>query len=136
MVRAILGDVNLEGHIQVLLRVWQGEDWREFWADLNLVVLTFEDLGLAHDAPDSLVWQTCQQHQAVLITSNRNADGPSSLEVTIRDQNGPDSLPVFTIADAKQVPHSPSYARRVAERLLQSFYDIDNYRGTGRLYVP
>jgi hypothetical protein len=29
-----------------------------------------------------------------------------------------------------------SYARRVAERLLEIFLEIDNYRGTGRMYVP
>jgi hypothetical protein len=103
---------------------------------LNLPLLTFRDLGLAPDASDALLWQRCQEEQIILITANRNNDGPDSLEATLRTQNRPDSLPVFTVADAERVLHSGEYVGRVVERLLDYLLDIDNYRGTGRLYLP
>jgi hypothetical protein len=70
------------------------------------------------------------------VTANRNADGPDSLEATLRTQNTATSLPVFTIADAKRVLRSREYAERVALRLLDYLLDIDRVRGAGRLYLP
>ncbi|HWG45363.1 MAG TPA: hypothetical protein VN688_21550 [Gemmataceae bacterium] len=35
-----------------------------------------------------------------------------------------------------RINHSRAYAERVVERLLEYLIDIDNYRGTGRLYLP
>jgi hypothetical protein len=135
-VRAILADVNLLGHVQILLRIWRNEEWREIWDVLNLAVLSFEDLGLTRRDPDSLIWRACQQHQVVLLTANRNADDPDSLEATIRSECRPESLPVITVADELALIRHASYAQRVAEKLLEIFLAIDNYRGTGRLYVP
>jgi hypothetical protein len=62
--------------------------------------------------------------------------GPIHLEATIRTRGGPTSLPVFTLANADRVLLEPTYANRVAERLLDYFFIIDQVRGTGRLYVP
>ena len=76
MIRGILPDANCEGHFQVLLRALHDEERREFWHYLNLGVLNFEDLGLAPDASDRDIWEQCQQHEVLLITANRNADGP------------------------------------------------------------
>jgi hypothetical protein len=136
MVQAILADANIQGHLQALLTVLEGPFWREVWASLALPLFTFRDLGLAVDAADATVWQICQQRQVILITANRNAAGPDSLEATIRTCNTATSLPVFTLADPGQVLRSRDYAERVAERLLEYLIDIDNYRGTGRLYLP
>jgi hypothetical protein len=97
---------------------------------------TFRDLGLAPAASDAVVWQICQDQQIALITANRNADGPDSLEETLRTRNRPDSLPVFTVSDAQRVLHSPDYAERVAVKLLDYLMNIDRVRGTGRLYLP
>jgi hypothetical protein len=72
----------------------------------------------------------------VLLTSNRNADGPDSLEATIRAENQPDSLPVITISNHERVLQDRQYAERVAESLLDYLERIDEVRGTGRLYVP
>jgi hypothetical protein len=70
------------------------------------------------------------------VTSNRNAEGSDSLEATIRALSTPNSLPVFTLADAQRVLQERSYAERVADRLLEYLFDIDNCRGVGRLYLP
>jgi len=87
-------------------------------------------------APDSPVWRTCQERGIVLITGNRNAEGPESLESTIRDHNTPDSLPVLTIANVDRLHASREYALRVAERLLEYLDDLGNIRGAGRIYLP
>jgi hypothetical protein len=135
-VRAILADNNIQGHVRALSLILEGEDGREVWASLSLPVFYFRDLGLAPTITDGVLWQTCQQQQIVLLTANRNAVGPDSLEVTLRTQNQPGSLPVLTLADADRVIHSRAYAERVVERLLECLIDIDNYRGTGRVYLP
>lgn len=134
--KAILSDINIQGHMRVLVNILEGEDWREFWSSLDLAVLTFRDVNLSQQTPDAVIWQTCQQEQMVLVTANRNADGPDSLEVTLRTQNTATSLPVFTIADEKLVLRSRDYAERVAIKLLDYLLEIDRVRGTGRLYLP
>ena len=40
------------------------------------------------------------------------------------------------IADPEAVRHSRTYAEQAVERLLAYLEEIDNYRGTGRLYIP
>lgn len=71
-----------------------------------------------------------------MITNNRNGKGPDSLESPIRAHSTAASQPVFTPANPHGVLHDPGYRDRVAERLLEYLIDIDNYRGTGRLYLP
>ncbi len=134
--RAILADKNNEGHVTAIVRRLERDPWDELWADMRLSVLTFSHLGLGEETPDVLVWRACQQQQALLITINRNAHGPDSLEETIRRHNTPLSLPVFTLANADRVLQDRDYLDRVAESLMEYLVDIDNYRGTGRLYLP
>lgn len=134
--RAILSDISIQGQVAILALLFTTETWQEIWTSLNLTVLTFRDLGLAPDISDAEIWRLCQQQQIVFLTANRNSDTPDSLEPTIRNENTPQSLPVFTLADAQQIQHSREYAERIVERLLEYLLDIDNYRGTGRLYLP
>jgi hypothetical protein len=134
--RAILADNTIQRHLRALLTILQSPAWVGLWQLLGLPLRTFRDLGLAPDVGDSVLWRRCQIEQIVLITANRNASGPGSLEATLRLHNRPDRLPVFTLADADRVLHSRDYAERVVERLLDYLIDIDNYRGPGRLYLP
>ena len=132
----LLADNNVEGQVKLLLQICQTSRWRELWDSLNLVVETFEDLGLSRDASDLVLWQTCQVHELVLITANRNYDRPDSMEAAIRNFNTPVSLPVITLADPKRILESGDYAERVVERILEYLIDLERYRGTGRLFVP
>ncbi|MCI0465079.1 MAG: hypothetical protein L0Z62_49795 [Gemmataceae bacterium] len=134
--KGILGDINVQGHMELLRQSWESAAWQDVWARLALPLHTFAELGLPADESDAVVWRYCQQHQLVLLTANRNDDGPDSLESAIRDGNTPTSLPVFTMADADRVRHSSAYAEQVAVKLLEYFLDIDKLRGTGRMYVP
>ena len=72
----------------------------------------------------------------VLVTANRNDAGPESLESTIQHQNTPQSLPVFTLANDQRVLRDRQYAETVADRLIEALFDIDSYRGIGRIYLP
>lgn len=134
--QAILSDVNMEGQVRRLVQFLEGPEWREFWEALGLSLLTFADLGLSEKSPDSLIWRTCQERGVILITANRNNEGPDSLEATIRAENSPDSLPVFTVANQEELLTSRDYLERVAARLMEYLIDIDQVRGTGRLYLP
>jgi hypothetical protein len=93
-------------------------------------------LGLADDATDAQVWQACQENEIVLITGNRNAEGPESLEMTLRKHNDQQRLPVLTLADQDRIIRDRSYAETAVRRLLEILFDLDNLRGTGRLYLP
>jgi hypothetical protein len=59
----LLADANIEGHIARLVARMQSETWREFWDYLELRCLTFQDVRLARDASDAVIWGHCQQHQ-------------------------------------------------------------------------
>jgi hypothetical protein len=132
----MLADINIQGHVELLRHVWESPYWQDVWNDLATPVLTFADVGLPADASDALIWQFCQQQQLILITANRNDEGPDSLEATIRTYNSPDSLPVLTLADPDQLRQSKAYTGRVAERIMEYLIDLDKIHGTGRLYVP
>ena len=62
--------------------------------------------------------------------------GPESLEATIQHQNTPQRLPVFTLANDQRVLRDRQYAETVADRLIKVLFDINSYRGTGRIYLP
>jgi hypothetical protein len=136
VVKGILTDINCQGHWDILLGRLVSDRWREVWTYLNLQVETLERLELPPETSDAVIWRVCQERQLILVTSNRNQEGPDSLEATIRTDNTAASLPVFTLANAEQIRNSRIYAERVTERLLEFLLDIDNYRGTGRLYLP
>jgi hypothetical protein len=136
MVKAILADINIQGQVELLVALMRVEPWREFWEELNVRFVTFAEAGLDRRATDAVIWQFCQQQEFVLVTNNRNDDAPDSLEATIRALTTPQSLPVFTLADAERVRHSREYADRVIESLLDALLRIDSLRGIGRLYLP
>ncbi|HZW33683.1 MAG TPA: hypothetical protein VFF52_23380 [Isosphaeraceae bacterium] len=134
--RGILADINVGKQRRAILAIWSSDTWRDLWSALGLSVVSFPAVGLSYRAPDDLIWKTCQREKLVLITGNRNDDGPDSLEATIRVENQPDRLPVITISDPDRVLQDRLDAEKVAERLLDYLMRIDEIRGTGRIYVP
>lgn len=132
----IVADVNVIGHLDRIRDFISARGWQSYWDSLGLSVVTFADLGLASDAPDDEVWRATQVAGVVLLTSNRNNDGPDSLEATMRDEGQDDSLPVLTIGDAERLLASTEYAERVMVRLLEILTDVDAVRGAGRIYIP
>lgn len=135
-VNGILADANCEGQLALLLRLFE-QSWRQdVWTFLNLAQVSFADLELAPDASDRQVWEVCQREHIILVTANRNDEGPESLESTIQQYNTPQSLPVFTLANDQRVLRDRQYAETVADRLIEALFDIDIYCGVGRLYLP
>ena len=132
----IVADNDVIGLLHILQSYFESDSWREIWSSLQCSVYTFKELGLAADSTDRAIWQECQRRQVVLITANRNEDGPDSLAAVIRELNTPGALPVFTLTDPPRIATEKPYATRVAERLLEYFMRIDEVRGTGRLFVP
>ena len=68
------------GYVERLIDICQAPPWVEFWRDWTVVLCTFEDFDLAANATDATVWQVCQDNEVVLITGNRNDEGPDSLK--------------------------------------------------------
>ena len=134
--KGLIADANIQGQVEYLVQRMQAEAWAEFWQALGLVLYRFEDVGLSDTATDLQVWSICQAEQLVLITDNRNLDSEDSLEATIRRNNTPESLPIFTIADVNEFRTNSSYVERVIEALYDYLLRIDELRGTGRLYLP
>ena len=134
--KGILADVNIQSYVDLLVARMRSESWKIFWDYLNLQYFHFSDVGLPPEAVDSLVWETCQKNQLVLLTDNRNQADPDSLETTIRGRNTPDSFPVFTIADVRHLRKSRNYGEKIIDRLFVSLLDIENLRRTGRLFLP
>jgi hypothetical protein len=132
----IMADHNIEGHLVMLLRIWTSNEWESLWESLEIEVESFDRLGISYGTSDRDLWQMCQQRDIVLITANRNDEGPDSLESAIRDLNEPSSLPVLTIAAPELVLASQDYAERVAIQVLEYLMELDNFCGTGRLFVP
>jgi len=92
----ILSDHDVQGHVSRLMDICQTLPWIGLWRELECVLCTFEDFDLSEDTTDATIWQTCQDHDILMITGNRNAEGPESLEMTIRQWNTPTCLPVLT----------------------------------------
>ncbi len=130
----VVADQDVEGAVSVIRRVLESADWVELLQLVEVRFVTFRELGLPHDAPDRLVWETCQSEDVILVTGNR-ASGPDSLDAAI-GRSRAESLPVLTIADAQRVLRDSRYADAVAIRVLDYLDRIDSLRGTGRLYVP
>jgi hypothetical protein len=131
----ILADNDVGGAVAALRHILESEEWAAFSATLTLRFVEFADVSLARDASDRVVWQTCQEVGAVLITGNRTS-GDGSLEQTIRDHAGTDSLPVVTIGDPQRLIRDRMYASECAMRLLDLLERIETLRGTGRLFIP
>ena len=133
---AIMADHDIEGQMQALLRLLMSREWRALWTELAMSVESFTSLGLSPSTSDATLWQLCQAREIILLTGNRNHDGPESLEAVLEVATTPRSFPVLTISEPRRVLNSSAYARRVVERLLEYLLDIENYRGTQRLYLP
>ncbi len=133
---SLMADHDVEGQFRVLLRVLMSNVWRDFWTALGYQIQSFESLGIETNTADVRLWHLCQERDVILITGNRNKEGPESLEATIEQYNTPESLPVFTIGERNCIFSSREYAHQAAERLLEYLDGIEHLRGTGRLFLP
>lgn len=128
----ILVDHNLKGQALLLWGTLAAEGWLDL---LPLRLVTFEEVGLPINSSDRVVWRFAQARGLILLTGNRSRKGSDSLEQTIRDENTIASLPVITVASVARLDER-SYREQCASRLVEIVLDLNNYIGTGRLFVP
>lgn len=131
----LLADNNDAGHLDFLVRLIQSHD-PDVGQTLDVRLHTFESLQLPRDASDRLLWHTCQRADIILITANRNADGQDSLESIVQLETTNDTLPIITLANPERLMADRQYAEMVAERFLERLFDIEAYRGVGRIFLP
>ena len=128
-----LVDHNLEGHALLLSGILANLGWLDL---LQICFTTFEEMALSVTSNDRVVWQFAQANQMVLLTANRSMKGNNSLEQVIREENTSTSLPVVTIGDADRVLTDPDYRNRCVDRLIEIVFDLDDYKGAMRLFIP
>ena len=108
------------------------EGWLEIFP---LGLAMFEKVGLPFDSNDRAVWRFAQAGGMLLLTNNRNMKGEDSLEQTLREENTATSLPVLTVGNVERLRES-IYRDRCATRLVEIGLDLENYLGTGRIFIP
>ena len=128
----ILVDHDIEGQVLILWGALAAEGWLELYP---LELVTFVQAGLPVDSSDRTVWRFAQAHGMILLTHNRNMNDADSLEQTIREENTPTSLPVITLDRAERLRES-AYRERCVVRLIEIGLEIEQYLGTGRLFIP
>jgi hypothetical protein len=128
----LLADHHLAGQAALLYGILAREGWL---ALLPIHLKTFADVNLPSGSSDRAVWRFAQSQQMVLLTGNRNMKGHDSLEQTIREENTSTSLPVITIASVDRLDEH-LYRERCAARLAEIAFDLDNFLGAGRLFIP
>lgn len=128
-----LVDHNLEGHALLLLGNIASLGWLDL---LPIRFITFEEIELSVSSDDRVVWRFAQANQMILLTANRSMKGKNPLEKVMREENTSTSLPVVTIGDADRVLTDPGYRNRCVDRLIEIIFDIDDYRGSRRLFIP
>jgi predicted nuclease of predicted toxin-antitoxin system len=128
----VLADRNIEGQSLVLWGILAKEGWLDM---VPARLATFKDLGLPFTATDAELWYFAQRGQMIILTDNRNMAGEHSLEQVIRERNTPDSMPVLTIGKTTRLDEK-NYRERCAYRIVEILADLDDYLGSGRIFIP
>jgi hypothetical protein len=128
----VLVDYNLKGYITLMQGTLAAGGWLEI---LAIEFLGLEDVGLAADESDRVIWQFAQENRMLILTANRNAKGEDSLEQTMQEESLPTSLPVLTIAKLDRLIER-EYRERCCARLAEVVLYLDNYLGINRLFIP
>jgi hypothetical protein len=128
----IVADHDIEGQVALLWDTLVEQEWLKL---VPMRKVTFRELGIPEDSPDRTVWRLMQAQGMYLLTGNRNMRDADALEKTLRDENFPASLPVFTVGSVKRLVER-EYRVRCIARLMEVLLEIENYRGVGRVFIP
>lgn len=131
MIKVLL-DNNISGFQNLLIGAIKSTGWSEYQL---IEFITLDDLGLDDSINDREIWRRCQQSGYILLTTNRNEKGADSLQLTLREENTPNSLPVITISSQRKL-RDAAYREACVESLLTIVLEMSNHLGTGRLYIP
>jgi len=126
-------DHNLKGHALVFFGAIASQGWLD---TVSLQFVTFAEMELSINSDDRVVWRLAQENQMILLTANRSMKGKDSLEQVMREENTAISLPVITIGNADRLLNDSEYRERCVERLIEIVLNIDDYRGSMRIFIP
>lgn len=93
------------------------------------------DYGFPDNLPDQEIWRFVQTQRLLLVTNNRNSENETSLQATLRRESTFTSLPVVTVSNKDDLIQT-EYRQRVAHSLASIVIDLENYLGTGRVFIP
>lgn len=128
----LLFDADMDGAAKYFKAGLEEIGWDQ---DLAIVFKRLRDFGLSNDTPDQEVWRFAQQHGFWLVTNNRNSESESSLQMTMKRENTPQSLPVITTSDKDRLSES-EYRRKAMIRLVEILIYPETSLGAGRLFIP
>jgi Neuraminidase (sialidase) len=128
----ILVDLNIQGEAALLFATIQETGWIEI---LELEFVYFSQTPLAENDDDATVWRYAQAQNFLLLTDNRNRHGQNSMQATLERENHSQALPVLTVGNKKRL-NETEYRLKVALAIADVAFYLDNYRGTGRVFIP
>ena len=138
--RGLLADAHADRMLRTVRGWIESLDLAEVLDDAGLRFVTFADVSIPTNTPDRPLWERCQADGWVLLTDNRNADGPDSLQATLADRWRPGDLPVLTAGDADRLRTNPKYAARVATDVADVLYGLHvgdgRFDQAPRLFLP
>ena len=136
--RGLVADVNVQGHLPYLRRLIETRGLWNILVELKLRFVTFSEVQFERDIDDRVLWNRCQRDGWVLLTENRNHDGPDSLEATLADSWESGHLPILTLANKGRFEHDRNYAEQIADEIAELLFGIANgeYCDRARIYVP
>ena len=126
-------DHNLGGQAEILFGNIASQGWLEL---LPICFVTFKEINLVIDSSDRVVWRIAQENSDDFAHSQPKLKGEDSLEQVLREENTADAFPVITIGDANRLLSDRVYRNRCVDHILAISLDIENWMGTGRLFVP
>lgn len=136
--RGLLADVNVHGHLPYLGFILRRLELWPVLIQQKIEFATFNELQLPNDVKDRTLWNACQERGWVLLTDNRNDDGPDSLGATLADSWRVGQLPVLTLSSKARFERDTIYAERVASDIAELLFGIahEEYCAQPRIYVP
>jgi hypothetical protein len=63
MLKGVLADANIVGHVDLVMAVVRAAGWIDLGDELAIRYAHFPDVGLDADATDAAIWQLCQREQ-------------------------------------------------------------------------
>jgi hypothetical protein len=128
----LLSDHDVLQQAHLIWGVFSVDEWRYFGVD---GFVSFIDVGLDSTASDRQIWMKCQSGNLLLLTANRNAEEADALTNVIAELNHVGCLPVLTIGRPQQIIEY-SYREDCAYRIADIAVDLEQVRGSGRLFIP
>lgn len=110
-----LVDHNLERHALILSGSISNQGWLNF---LTIRFVTLEEMALAVESNDRVIWQFAQSNRMILLTANRRMKGKDSLEQVLREEDTLTSFPVITLGDADRFLNDSDYREQCVNSLI------------------